>query len=162
LVVGHLLPVFPWKRTSSRPVAMSVPRFRSSPDSPPAATADSSTLARSQGALPRTRVDRPSAFWRCGYKRRRRHPGNPTARCVLNGIEALLQDRTTMIAASTATNHRRSTPLGFEVALSHAATEASARACARSASAASEAMTSWVGSARKPSQARVLSLPGSP
>src|SRR6187549_2376873 len=41
-------------------------------------------------------------------------------------------------SASKATNnHRRSTPLAFEVALSRAATEASARACARSASAAS-------------------------
>jgi hypothetical protein len=160
LAVRRPLPVLPWKRTSSGPVAMSG-RFRSSPDSPPAATADGSTLARSQGAPPRARVDRPSAFWRCGYKRRR-HPGNLTARCVLYRIGALLQDRTTMIAASTATNHRRPTPLGFEAALSHTATEASARACASSAPAASEAVTSWAGSARKPSRARALSLPGWP
>src|SRR5260370_29007932 len=63
---------------------------------------------------------------------------------------------------STATIPRRSTPLEFEAALSRAATEACARACARSGSAASEAVTSWAGSARKPSRARVLSLPGSP
>jgi hypothetical protein len=87
---------------------------------------------------------------------------NPTARCVLYRIEALLRDNTSMITASTATNRRRSTPLGFEAALSRTATEASARACARSESAASEAVTSWPGSARKPSPARVLSLPGSP
>jgi len=77
-------------------------------------------------------------------------------------IEALLQDKTSMITASTATIRRRSTPLGFEAALSRTGTEASARACARSGSAAWEAVTSWAGSARKPSRARVLSLPGSP
>jgi hypothetical protein len=87
---------------------------------------------------------------------------SPTARCVRYRIEALLRDNTSMITASTATNRRRSTPLGFEAALSRTATEASARACARSESAASEAATSWAGSARKPSPARVLSLPGSP
>src|ERR1700720_3981328 len=76
----------------------------------------------------------------------------PTARCALYRIKALLQDKTSMITASTATNPRRSTPLGFEVALSRAATEASARACARSESAASEAVTSWAGSARKTSR----------
>src|SRR5206468_7598691 len=77
-------------------------------------------------------------------------------------IEALLQDKTSMITASTATIRRTSTPLGFEAALSRTGTEASARACARSESAAWEAVTSWAGSARKPSRARVLSLPGSP
>ena len=39
---------------------------------------------------------------------------------------------------------------------------ASARACARSEPAAPGAVTSWAGSVRKPSRARVLSLPGSP
>src|ERR1700692_625728 len=48
-------------------------------------------------ALPRTRVDRPSALWRCGYKRRHR------ACRVLYRIEALLQDKTSLITASTAT-----------------------------------------------------------
>jgi hypothetical protein len=87
---------------------------------------------------------------------------NPTARCVLYRIETLLRDNTSMITASTATNRRRSTPSGFEAALSLAATEASARACARPESAASEAVTPWAGSARKSSPARALSLPGSP
>jgi hypothetical protein len=87
---------------------------------------------------------------------------NPTARCVLYCIETLLRDNTSMITASTATNRRRSTPSGFEAALSLAATEASARACARPESAASEAVTPWAGSARKSSPARALSLPGSP
>jgi hypothetical protein len=77
-------------------------------------------------------------------------------------IEALLQNKTSMITASTATIRRRSIPLGFEAALSRTETEASARACARSESAASEAVTSWAGSARKPLRARVSSLPGSP
>jgi hypothetical protein len=87
---------------------------------------------------------------------------NPTARCVLYRIETLLRDNTSMITAPTATNRRRSTPSGFEAALSLAATEASARACARPESAASEAVTPWAGSARKSSPARALSLPGSP
>ena len=87
----------------------------------------------------------------------------PTARCILYRIEALLQDKTSMITASTATNRRRSTPLGsIEAALSRAMTEPSAQACERSEPAASEAVTSWAGSARKPSRARVSSLPGSP
>ncbi len=77
-------------------------------------------------------------------------------------IEALLQNKTSMITASTATIRRRSIPLGFEAALSRTGTEASVRACARSESAASEAVTSWAGSARKPSRARALSLPGWP
>jgi len=77
-------------------------------------------------------------------------------------IEVLLQNKTSMITASTATIRRRSIPLGFEAALSRTETEAFARACARSESAASETVTSWAGSARKPSRARVLSLPGSP
>jgi hypothetical protein len=87
---------------------------------------------------------------------------NPTARCVLYRIETLLRDTTSMITASTATNRRRSNPSGFEAALSPAATETSARACARPESAAAAALTSWAGSARKSSPARALSLPGSP
>lgn len=67
-----------------------------------------------------------------------------------------------VIAAPTATTNPSSTtpPLGYEAALSRA--EASARACARSESAASEPVTSWAGSARTLSPAAVSSLPGSP
>jgi hypothetical protein len=66
---------------------------------------------------------------------------NPSA---LARIDALLQDKTSMTTASTATIcRRRSTPLGFEAALSRTGTDASARACARLESAASEAVTSW-------------------
>ena len=91
-------------------------------------------------------------------------------RCAARSVPAGLrrrnagqrQDKTSMITASTATIPRRSTPLGIEAALSRTETETSARACARSESASSEAVTSWAGSARKPSRARVLSLPGSP
>src|SRR5438105_6665048 len=54
----------------------------------------------------------------------------PHARRVLYRVEALLQDKISMITTSTATNRRTSTPLGIEAALSLAA--ASARACARS------------------------------
>src|ERR1700730_16238901 len=55
-------------------------------------------------------------------------------------IEALSQDKTSMITASTATiRRRRATPLGFEAALSRTGTDASARACAGSEAAASEA-----------------------
>ena len=87
---------------------------------------------------------------------------NPTMRRVLYRIEALLQDKISMITSPTATNRRRSTPFGIEAAPSPAATEPSARACARQGPAASEAVMSWTGSARRPSRARVLSLPGSP
>jgi len=115
---------------------------------------------RGQGCLTRMRVDRPSALWRCGYKRRRHRATQSALRSVSD--QSVIAGQDLMIAASTATIPRRSTPLGFDAALSRAATEASARACARSESAASEAVTSWAGSARKPSRARVLSLPGSP
>ena len=61
-----------------------------------------------------------------------------------------------------ATSPHSSSPSGFGAALSLAANEASARACAWSRSAASEVVTSWAGSARKPPRAGVSSLPGSP
>src|SRR5882757_10815570 len=82
---------------------------------------------------------------------------------ALYRIKALFQHKTLMDTASPATSpRRRSTLLGIEAALLRAATEASAPACARSESAAPEAVTSWAGSARKPSLIRVSSLPGSP
>lgn len=61
-------------------------------------------------------------------------------------VEAMLQDQPSMLAASTATNRRTSTPLGIEAALAPVA--AAARACARSEPAASETVTPWEDSAR--------------
>jgi hypothetical protein len=61
---------------------MSVRRFRSSLDSRAAATADSSMLARSQGALPRTRVDR------CVY--RKRYPGLSAMTALIRFVLAVL------------------------------------------------------------------------
>jgi peptide/nickel transport system ATP-binding protein len=65
---------------------------------------------------------------------------------------------------NAATSPRRSTPSGIEAALLRTAADTSARACARSESEsdASEAEMFWVGSARKPTRARALSLPGWP
>src|SRR5437667_3283436 len=70
-----------------------------------------------------------------------------------------------IITASAVTNRRSTTPAGYAAALARAATEPSARACARpepAASLAPEAVTPWTRSARKPSRARVLSPRGSP
>ena len=61
-----------------------------------------------------------------------------------------------------ATSPHSSSPSGFGAALSLAANEASARACAWWGSAASEVVTAWAESARKPPRAGVTSLPGSP
>ena len=78
-------------------------------------------------------------------------------------IKALFQRNTFTITASTATSHhRRSTLLVVEAALLRAAAEVSARACARSVSAAPGAVTSWAGSVRKLSLIRASSLPDSP
>lgn len=66
------------------------------------------------------------------------------------------------VRSRAATSPHSSSPSGFGAALSLAANEASARACAWWGSAASEVVTSWGGSARKPPRACVSSLPGLP